>query len=204
MTVKQDNRPVLRPLLVAMGLLGLCCASLWGGAYFRDLQEREGVRLRAQRQQLAQKIANAQEDAKNISVYYPRFLEYKSQGIIGEEDRILWVETLSRLVQKREMIRMNYSIVPPQVFSTRESLKDADLYVSTMTVEMGLLHEGELLKLLELMKKEAKGLFGVSECSLKRKGAKLETSGTVANLEGRCVLLWYHVKSRSGQWEKAS
>jgi hypothetical protein len=57
-----------------------------------------------------------------------------------------------------------------------------------MRLDFGLLHEGDLLRLLAGLREEVAGLFGVNGCRLTRRGDTLDAAPGASNLEALCVL----------------
>ncbi len=208
MRVKIDAKVVRTPGIVAAIASGLCYASLWGSNWFLVAQGKELRRQEQAVMEMRQKFNSAAEDVKQIDVYYPRFKSYKVQGIVGEEDRVTWVENLARQARERHVISLTYSVAPPEilVWKTFGKMNGADVYGSAMKVEAGLLHEEELMDLLAGLRAESKGLFSIQECMIDRKGkeGQLNHSGDVANFTGICQLMWYTIKGKDKRWGESS
>lgn len=208
MKVKIDAKMVRTPGIVAAVAAGLCYVSLWGSGWFRAVQVRELQRQEQAVLQMRQKFNAAADDVKQIDRYYPRFKTYKAQGIIGEEDRVTWVENLARQARERHFISLTYSVVPPDVMQSKlfGKMNGAELFGSAMKVEMGLLHEEELMELMAGLRSEAKGLFSIQECLVERKGkdGHLDHTGEVANFSGNCQLMWYTIKGKDKRWGESS
>lgn len=208
MRVKIDIKAVRTPAIVTVVSAVLCYASLQGSVWFREVEEKELKRQQQAALEMTQKFRAAAGDVQQIDVYYPRFKDYKAQEIIGTEDRVLWVENLIQQAQGLYFISLTFSISPPEVVTSRlfGPMVGADLYGSTMSVDMGLLHEEKMMELIAGLQTDAKGLFSVNECSIERKGkeGRLDQSGEGANFTGRCQLMWFNIKGRKDHWGESS
>ncbi|MEO5329048.1 MAG: hypothetical protein H7829_12490 [Magnetococcus sp. THC-1_WYH] len=203
-----DIRMVRTPALIALVAAGLCYGSLSGAGWFRETEEKEWQRQERVAREMMLKYQAAAEDVQQIAVYYPRFKNYKAQGIVGVEDRVLWVESLSRQARTLQFVSLTYSMAPPAIFSSPRfgKLVGADLFGSAMSVDMGLLHEEQLINLITGLQDDAKGVFSVDECTLERKGkgGRLDRGGEMANFTGHCRLMWFTIKGREGHWGESS
>ncbi len=193
------------PAIMTVAAAIFCHASLWGSGWFADLERKELERQERAAREMTHKYQVAAKDVSRIHLYYPKFEAYRNQGIIGDGDRAEWVALLGQQARERQLIRLNYSIAPsiPFALPSIGTLAGADLQSSVMAVEMGLLHEGEMLDLISGLGSVAtRGLLGVNECSLERrqKGGGLDRSGKVANFTGRCQFLWFNIKGRASHW----
>lgn len=204
MGIKIDWKVAGKPMVVMVVTAGVCYGGLWGGIRYCRFQENELKRHERSVSDPADKYAAAQRGAEEIATFYSRFKEYQSLGVIGVEDRVSWGEGLSLSARGHHLLNMNYSITQPEVYSLRSfgKMREAHLYASLMSVDMGLLHEEEMLDLVDSLGGEVSGLFRVRECHLERKGGVLDLSGDVVNFNGRCQLLWFNIKSNDGRWER--
>ena len=114
-----------------------------------------------------------------------------NQGVVGEEDRLSWFETIQNTTKKRGMPSVKYSI------STQEALKEAnikseyrgiDVFKSVMTLDIKMAHEGDLFALLNDLEK-ADGLFSVDRCDIEKISKKTVDSNN--NMKAYCELGWY-------------
>ena len=63
-----------------------------------------------------------------------------------------------------------------------------------MTLNMQLLHEGDLFALLDLLDEQAKGLYSVSGCELTRNFVELTDNPGAGNVTATCLLEWFSIK----------
>ena len=108
------------------------------------------------------KINNSVENNQIIDEFESNFLKLVNQGVVGEEDRLSWFETIQNTAKRRGMPLVKYSISSQQVL-TEDNLKSKyngiDVYKSMMTLDITMAHEGDLFALLNDLEK-ADGLWG--------------------------------------------
>ncbi|HIJ84341.1 MAG TPA: hypothetical protein HPQ00_09065, partial [Magnetococcales bacterium] len=181
MSVSIDLKVIRTPALMLGVAVCLCYGSLWGSGRFREAQEQELRRTELVIREIAVKYDAMAENIRLINTFYPRFSDFERQGIIGEEDRVSWVESVRRKGHEGRIFSLNYSVAPPEPFALPSfgKLVGPDLYASGMSIDMELLHEGEMMDFISGLQADAKGLFVVNECHIERKGkgGRLDRSG---------------------------
>ena len=68
------------------------------------------------------------------------------------------------------------------------------VYRSLMDLQLGLLHEEDLIRLFEVMEKESPGLFSVTSCRVWRVGAQFAHLPGAVNLRAACTLEWFSLR----------
>jgi len=132
-------------------------------------------------------------DIDLLEQYRNLYSGYRSSGLIGEERRLSWIESLENTNKVLKLPTLTYSLLPQEKF-TRPGLKvksGVKLSGSPMELTMGLLHEEDLLAVLEGLRLSIKNLFTVESCSLRRSsdiGVPFDTERT--NLSSRCTIRW--------------
>ncbi len=136
---------------------------------------------------------NMVNDIDLLEQYRNLYSGYKSSGLVGEERRLSWIESLENTNKVLKLPTLTYSLLPQEKF-TRPGLKvksGVKLSGSPMKLNMGLLHEEDLLAVLEGLRLSIKNLFTVESCSLSRSskvGVPLNTKST--NLWSNCTIRW--------------
>ena len=136
---------------------------------------------------------NMVNDVDLLEQYKNLYSGYKSSGLIGEERRLSWIESLENTNKVLKLPTLSYSLLPQEKF-IRPGLKvksGVELSGSAMELTMGLLHEEDILAVLEGLRLSIKSLFTVESCSLRRDGkvgAPLNTKKI--NLHSKCTIRW--------------
>lgn len=140
------------------------------------------------------KINNSVENNHIIEEFESNFLKLVNQGIVGEENRLSWFETIQNTTKKRGMPLVKYSI------SSQRALKESNLkkeynginvFKSNMTLDVKMAHEGDLFALLNDLSK-AEGLYTVDTCRIEMLSKK--DADVVNNMKAYCELGWYSIK----------
>lgn len=141
------------------------------------------------------KINNSLENNHIINEFENNFIKLVNQGVIGEEDRLSWFETIQNTAKKRGMPLVKYGI------SSQQALKEANLkseyrginvYKSSMTLDVKMAHEGDFFALLNDLSK-ADGLYTVDSCRIERISMKADVTDN--NMKAYCELGWYTFRS---------
>ncbi len=149
-------------------------------------------------------IQNRYQQAKDrerlMKEYRQKFTLLEKTNIVGEENRLDWVDQLDRIVKERRIPYIKYRVLQQQQFTDRKLLSRypfVDVYQSAMELDMALLHEGDLYSLINGLDNKAKGLFDIQECVIQRADIKqvsaLDSIGD-RNFKAKCILLWYTFK----------
>jgi len=173
-------------LVVAAGLINV------SASYQRQAkQDRQTAQqlLTAAREQL---IA-AQSDLENMATYQMEFQALDAQKVIGNEQRLDWMEGLEKVRQQGHVLDFKYSIAPQQAYVPNPPLDTGNLAlnISPMTLQIDLLHEEQLLHLFTALNTRMPGWFMLERCSLSPANAQ------GGPLRAECAGGWLTMKNRN-------
>lgn len=156
----------------------------------QDRQDAQKQLVDAQRQ-----FDAAQNDQQNMATYAKEYNALMAHKVIGDEQRLDWMEGLEKLRQQGRVLGFTYTISPQQAFapSPPQDAGNFQLNRSGMTMQVNLLHEGQLLDLLAAMNTQMKGWFMLDSCALSRVTAGSDTSPLKAECKGG----WFTMKNRN-------
>lgn len=127
--------------------------------------------------------------------YIGQFRQFVARGYIGEEQRLLWVEAIRAINRQLQLPVLKYTMSPSRVFALADSTPPLPpqftMHESTIKLELGLLHAGDLNAFLAALKQRAKGLFEVRECYLTLAFGAVHFDTEKANVNAVCQLSWY-------------
>ena len=140
------------------------------------------------------------EEEKLIKTYLPSFIKLYEDGIIGSEHRLNWVEVLRESGDEIRMPSLVYQIESQEVFTPAFPLDMGKfkLYSSTMSLNMQLLHEGDLFQILDRLDEDARGSFSLSSCNILQSGSDIMNDPGAANISVRCELQWFTIRLANG------
>ena len=118
--------------------------------------------------------------------------------IIGNDQRLDWIEGLEKIHQQQRVLDFKYAIAPQQPYTPAPPLDSGnfELNLSNMTLQLDLLHEGQLITFFDTLRTDIKGWFIIDHCSLERSAAAPE-NGTVSQLKAECTGGWLTLKNRN-------
>jgi len=157
-----------------------------------------------QRQQLQALQARHHElhiKQADIKKYLPQYHTLIAQGFVGQEQRSLWIEQLKQRQQAHQLFPITYSIAARQAFpESATNIQAIQLYHTQMKLDMDLLHEGDLLQLLESLKASHIGTFILHECKINQLSTFNAMNQTrVPNLHAECVIDWFTMAEKLAQ-----
>ena len=134
------------------------------------------------------------------------FAQLQKHGVIGEEQRLDWVELLTSIRDNRRLIDMRYEIAPQRLLDTTQSTADSALafHASAMIVQLQLLHEEDLLRFLGDLRENASALIRIRRCELSRLPHGAADNTPRANLQAECLIDWITLRSRPERSEKST
>jgi hypothetical protein len=133
------------------------------------------------------------EEQKLMASYRKEYDRLTASGVIGEENRLTWVETIRDTNRILKLPEFRYAIEPQKTFARpgMARARNVQRRHSSMKLDLGLIHEGDLFAVFEGLEAGARGLYSVESCKLDRKTPWDEQpSAETANLSASCVLQW--------------
>lgn len=140
-------------------------------------------------------LGAVQDDQENMASYALEYNALLAQEVIGNEQRLDWIEGLEKLRQQGQVLDFKYAIAPQQGYAPIPPLEAGNFQLnrSAMTMQIDLLHEEQLLHLHAAIHTEMKGWFMLDGCTLSRTGTGDET----APLKAECSGGWFTMKNRN-------
>ncbi len=136
------------------------------------------------------------EEERLIETYLPRYRTLEARGVIGGEHRLDWIESLRAVSRDLQMPSVRYTITPQGEYLPEPPVENGTfrIFVSEMALELGLLHEEDLTRLLSGLDERARGLYTVDSCEIRRLTDTFAPESREPNLSARCELHWTTVR----------
>lgn len=192
--------PIIRWSVIAISASVLASALMLfsSGKYTekteRDLQTAQNASDDARRHLVA-----ANEDKENMAIYADEYGKLMARKIIGDEQRLDWIEGLEKLRKQKLVTDFKYNIVPQKNYAPQPAINSGnfDIHYSEMKLSFDLLHEEQLLNFLDALRLQNTGWYQLDGCTLKHnEGAD---PITLANLKAECTGGWITLKNRNAQ-----
>ncbi len=187
-------------------ILMVSVALIVGSWKFKDDMLRKYNQNKVQFNSISQKYLTVDEDEKIIRQYYPEFVSLYKKGLVGREHRLNWIETLRASSERIKLPGLTYGISPQETYSPgfTINLGRFALYSSAMKLNIGMMHEGDLSRLIIDLNKYAEGIFTITECRFTRTSTSIIESGDAKNIVADCKLQWLNIRMADGSEIKLS
>lgn len=143
------------------------------------------------------KLRQASAEENEIKQKSALYSNLRARGIIGEEQRLDWVELIKDIKESRKLLDLQYEFAPQQALE-RAVLPGFSFKSSSMKLQMKLLHEGDLLNLINDLRAKAKAYVRVRNCSVTRIPRSAAPAGDAALLSAECQLDWITILPARG------
>jgi hypothetical protein len=142
------------------------------------------------------RYADADNEKREIRAYQPPFIALRERGLVGEENRLAWLDAIRRIQEERRLLPISYEVTPQQPVTPDPRVVTADyqLHASRMALHMDLLHELDLFNFLEDLR--VRSYFTVQDCAIKRLAAGGQVEAPA--LSADCTLNWVTLTPGAG------
>ena len=158
-------------LLAFLSLLCACGAAIVASESFSA--HAKAARQSAQRELdvARERLAAAEEDRKNMQAYTLEYGELIARNIIGDGQPLGWVESLEEIRKQKLVLNLDYSIAPQHPYTPPLDSGIFELAMSDMSLQLDLLHEGQLMDFFDALRASDTGRFMLDHCAMERNAA---------------------------------
>lgn len=187
------------------GLLALVLTLGIGGAavvFSQDFYNRAQNANSAAQKQLSnahKELAAAQDDRVNMTTYAEEYALLLKRNIIGNEQRLDWIDGLETLRNQSMVMGFKYTISPQKAYKPPTTLDNGNFTLNTseMKLNFDLLHEGQLVNFFNALRNNIKGEFLLDGCSIERLDKTSAPHGISPQLKAECSGGWLTLKNRN-------
>jgi len=189
------------PLILFCACLIVASALIGVSYYFNSNLNQEYKNNKSIFQSISRRYLDVDQEEKLLRDYYPHFVKLYNNGVIGHEKRLDWIEALRQAGETVELPLLTYSIDSQEEHIPEYNINYSGytLYRSSMQLNLGLLHEGDLFKLFDYMNQYAAGIYTLSECTFRMNGNEIQFEKDHANISASCLLHWITINLAGGQ-----
>jgi len=180
------------------GVSLLAAAVVMGfGAWYNDKQQRIYETHSINHDAIHEEYDELVYRRRLLERYYRRYNELQLVGFVGKESRLDWIETIRLAATGFDLPNVSYSLEPQlqviKPINPESSNAEIQIFLSRLEIELGLVHEVDLLRFFDRLENEAPGLMKIDRCAMSRQG--LGDQGLVAetNITARCSLMIFSV-----------
>lgn len=112
-----------------------------------------------------------------------------------QADKLRWLEQIQKQAKSLDLPSMTYNIKARQTAEKFNDLITGDYAVFTTEIDLqlGLVHEGQLLQLVDNLRKSDLGVFSIEACSIVSNGNNEQYQTGRANITVNCSIKWYEI-----------
>ncbi|MGI9228686.1 MAG: hypothetical protein ACR2P9_02380 [Gammaproteobacteria bacterium] len=201
MTVRTLEWPFVKgtTLLLMLSAL-LTCALIAGSHYFQKKMLAGYESSQREFHSISNRYLSVEDEKTLIQHYLPAFIELHGTGVLGGERRLDWIEVLHKAREELGLPNLLYDIASQKPWQPEYQvvMGGYSLFASSMSLDMQLLHEADLLRLFDVLDARAGGIYTVAGCKLEPRGEILHEVPSKGGITARCKLLWYSIRPANG------
>jgi len=180
-------------VLTVLGLVLAGALHWWRTALVGQLE-----RQLKQEQASRQRFLNSGRERADIERLLPLLQSLQSQGLYGEEKRLEWIERLRGMERRWPGLKLQYAIeaqtmqpagkpgaaalAVPSTPASAGTTRRIEVFTTRMRLTMTLVHEQDMLRVLDDLAAAQLGRVGVERCEMSRAGG--------AAIKAECTLVW--------------
>jgi len=162
--------------------------------------QTEQRQLEAQQREIRTRLSRAPDEERELRDKIALFQQLQERGIIGQEERLNWVEQIARIKTARRLFDFQYEIAPQKPLADGllpggAVAGDYELMSSSMNLRMPLLHENDLLGFLADLRRNVHAHLMVRDCTIERL-AQAQERGVAAQLRAVCTIDWITLREK--------
>jgi hypothetical protein len=195
-SIRDDLKYLRFPLAAALvlatvGIGGAAAMQKWSEQATLGQAQAEAARNEAQG-----RLARANEEEHEIKLNMQQYRTLASQGIVGEENRLDWIERIAAIKAARKLYDIRYEI-SEQKKDENSPPSGPEIMVSRMLLTLPLLHEEDLFHLLADLRAANRGYFLVKGCTISRVLNAIDRRILAPTLDASCLLDFYTIRERA-------
>lgn len=190
------------PLLGLLGSSLLAVTLVVGANHFGAQAERAAQAAEQQATRMRDDALRLKHEEAELRGKISEYQSLQQHGIIGNEQRLDWVELMRTLQTERKLLGLEYEIYPQLPLSPRTLKADLSSHTylsSAMHLVMPLLHEEDLTRFISDLQMRAPARVRLRSCKLLRgTTAHAEEYAVPPQLHADCMLEWITLQDKRG------
>ena len=192
---KADFLLMRRSILMASLSALLSITVLYGSSRYAEHAQQDQYNAQRLLNEAQNRLATARQDRENMTAYSGEYGAMEEHKIIGDEQRLDWIEGLEKLRRQNLVTDFHYNIAPQKNHIEIPGVDSGSFHIrySEMKLQFDLLHEAQLLDFFDALRSQIKGHYQLEGCALQR-GVTDENS---FHLKAECYGGWITLKNRN-------
>lgn len=193
MKLSSEDRRALRYPLLTLGLTLATAMLVLGLMQQRRADAQQALHVQQARlEQARQHYRAAELEKQMIARYLPAYRQLTADGFVGEERRWQWLDALRDIQHHYRLFPIDYQMTAQQIYQPAfwQGQGELALYRSAMRMRLAMLHEGDLLTMLDALSVDG-APFMLRECEITRLPLDRSKNGSVEpRFQAGCMIDW--------------
>jgi hypothetical protein len=186
---RAEAKKLALPMLACLAFLAAGAALIWGAGQSLVIAQQQQAAARAERVQNAERLARIAEEEREVREKLEVYQQLKQLNILGEERRLEWADAITRIRAQRELLDLSYRVDRQKMISSTPGKPGTvDFFASTMSVNLALLHEEDLVRFLSDLRASGNAYYSVKQCNISRTGQGATGVTMAPRLRGECKI----------------
>lgn len=189
-------------LVILLMSLVISGAMIWFSYYTQQQQQNQLTQQTRSLKDIQRQLSELDETLIIIEKHYDeqfnelvkqRFFSLNPENSV-EEQRLTMEEQINSLLPPDKLPTGTYELLERQIYKIPmiENEPDFNVYKTIINLQLSLLHEGDILKLLQQIKAQTHlGLLNLQHCDIKQIQSINIRDVSSANFTANCSLAWY-------------
>lgn len=152
----------------------------------------------AERQSAQDKLARATDEEREIRDRMVDYRKLLDRGVIGDEQRLEWVDRIGEIKTARKLFDVKYTIDAQRAveYPGIAGAGDVEFMASAMKLEISLLHEEDLFRFLDDLRRAISAHVVIKSCTLSRSERAVSERGLAPRLQATCEIDLVTIRDR--------
>ena len=190
--------------LMRWSILAICASSfisviiLYGSGGYAEQAREERRSAQDILNDARNRLATAHQDQENMDIYASEYSSLIENKVIGDDQRLDWMEGLEKIRRQNLVTDFRYTIAPQKIYTPQPPVDSGnfDVRYSEMKLQLDLLHEGQLPDFFNALRNQVKGWYQLEGCTLQRT-APGDGAAAAPYIKAECSGGWITLKNRN-------
>ena len=204
MKLSKSDFPLIRWSVLAVCASALASAIvLYSSGEYAEKSLKEWRNAKTMLGNARDRLAAANQDRENMDIYANEYGPLVENKVIGDDQRLDWMEGLEKIRQQNLVSNFSYAIAPQKIYTPQPPIDGGSFNIrhSEMKLQIDLLHEEQLPDFFNALRSRIKGWYQLEGCALQRSAAINEDNDSVttttAYIRAECSGGWITLKNRN-------
>lgn len=195
--------------LIRWSVLAICASllvsaiALYSSGHYADKAQKERRNAQNILNDARNHLAAILQDRENMDIYASEYGALIENEIIGDDQRLDWMEGLEKIRRQNLVASFSYAIAPQKIYTPQPPIDSGnfDIRYSEMKLQIDLLHEEQLPDFFNALRSQIKGWYQLEGCTLQRSTTINEDIDSIttatAYIKAECSGGWITLKNRN-------